>query len=306
MLPDFNRLHVFYHVYRQNSFKLAAQTLFLTQPGVSQHIRKLEEEIHTPLFVRQHKKIIPTRAGKRLFQMIKPYIETISDHLPYIAMPMEQPFGRLRIGAPLEFGKSYLPEICAQFRKIWPRVTFKIKFEEPDLLLTMVEKNDVDMAIVDFFSAKDQVTGRPERFRIHPLTEEFFVLACSKDYHDRNIKGDVSFDTLSRQAYLTDEHEPFILRHWFRHYFKKTPKQLDIVMAIESHPALIKCMELGMGLTITAHHIIEKDVNAGKIITVFPPGDRLLNRVSLVQLKGKTLTMTEKTFEDYMIGYFMK
>ncbi len=73
MQPDLNRLRLFFHVYRLQSIKMAAEVMFLTQPGVSQHIQKLESEIKTPLFIRRHKKIIPTRAADQLFKLVKPF-----------------------------------------------------------------------------------------------------------------------------------------------------------------------------------------------------------------------------------------
>ena len=57
MLPDFNRLKVFYHIYRTGSVVAAADELCLTQSGVSQHLQKLENEIGMPLFTRLHKNL---------------------------------------------------------------------------------------------------------------------------------------------------------------------------------------------------------------------------------------------------------
>jgi len=79
-----------------------------------------------------------------------------------ISRPMDQPYGLLRIGAPLEFGKTYFPAICHAFREKYNQVTFKIKFEEPDRLLDMLNMGLLDFVVIDYFSAKDQFFGRPE------------------------------------------------------------------------------------------------------------------------------------------------
>lgn len=49
MQYDLNRIHVFYRVYAENSIVGAAEKLHISQPAVSQQIKKLEEEIKTPL-----------------------------------------------------------------------------------------------------------------------------------------------------------------------------------------------------------------------------------------------------------------
>ena len=299
MLPDLNRLRVFYHVYSLQSINMAAKNLHLTQPGVSQHIKKLEFEIKTPLFIRRHKKIIPTRAADKLFAMVKPFMETLGSEIKNISKPMDHPYGLLRIGAPLEFGKTYFPAICQAFRKKYNQVTFKIRLEEPDQLLDMLNKGILDFVVIDYFSAKDQFFGRPEQYKIDPLAEETFILASSKEYFENMMEKNISFETLMSMDFITDEHEPFILKHWFWHYFKKSISKFNIIMAIESHQALLNCVRLGMGLAITADHLIWNEIETGKIVPIFPTKEKVLNKISLVQLRDKKATLTEETFQIF-------
>jgi len=299
MLPDLNRLRVFYHVYSLQGINMAAKNLHLTQPGVSQHIKKLEFEIKTPLFIRRHKKIIPTRAADKLFAMVKPFMETLSSEIKNISKPMDHPYGLLRIGAPLEFGKTYFPAICQAFRKKYNQVTFKIRLEEPDQLLDMLNKGILDFVVIDYFSAKDQFFGRPEQYKIDPLAEETFILASSKEYFENMMEKNISFETLMSMDFITDEHEPFILKHWFWHYFKKSISKFNIIMAIESHQALLNCVKLGMGLAITADHLIWNEIETGKIVPIFPTKEKVLNKISLVQLRDKKATLTEETFQTF-------
>ncbi len=130
MLPDFNRLKVFYHIYKLNSIVAAANQLHLSQPAVSQQLQKLEAELKFPLFIRLHKKLVPTAAGERLFKLVEPFVDKLQDEIPHIRQPLDQPSGLLRIGAPREFGKEYLPTFCSSFREQYPDVTFNLNFEE--------------------------------------------------------------------------------------------------------------------------------------------------------------------------------
>ena len=45
MVPDLNRLKVFTHVYVHRSVTKAAHSLNLSQPAISQHLKKLEKEL---------------------------------------------------------------------------------------------------------------------------------------------------------------------------------------------------------------------------------------------------------------------
>ncbi len=300
MLPDLNRIKIFYHVYSQQSINRAAQDLHLTQPGISQHIQKLESEIGTPLFIRLHKKIVPTQAGERLYTKVKPFIESLSEEIKTISAPMDQPFGTLRIGAPLEFGKTFLPRICHSFRKQYDQVNFVIKLEEPDQLLSMINTGKLDFALIDYFSEKDQLPGRPEIYIIEPLAKETFVLACSTEYFNYGLKKDIHFENLVSMAFITDEHEPLILRHWFWHYFKRPLPDINFVMSIDSHQAVLSGIRLGMGLGLTSNHLILTDIQQKKIIPIFPSQKKVINHISLVQLRNKKPTLTEQTFQTYL------
>lgn len=78
MLPDFNRLKVFYHIYRSGSVVAAADELHLTRSGVSQHLQKLENEIGVPLFTRLHKKLLPANGADKLFDIVSPFVDNLS------------------------------------------------------------------------------------------------------------------------------------------------------------------------------------------------------------------------------------
>ena len=79
---------VFCQVARDKSITLAAQALYLSQPAVSRNIRRLEEELGCPLFVRTPKGVQLTGEGETLFRHVAqkvcgttliPYAEAMID-----------------------------------------------------------------------------------------------------------------------------------------------------------------------------------------------------------------------------------
>lgn len=59
-------LQAFDAAYRLGSFRVAAQALHLTPSAISHRIRALEKQVGESLFVRKHRTISPTRAGRAL------------------------------------------------------------------------------------------------------------------------------------------------------------------------------------------------------------------------------------------------
>ncbi len=306
MLPDFNRLKVFYHIYALSSIVAAANKLNLSQPAISQQLQKLEIELKVPLFTRLHKKLVPTAAGERLFKLVEPFVDKLHDEIPYIRQPLDRPAGLLRIGAPREFGKEYLPRFCSSFRQQYPEVTFNLKFEESAPLLSMVREGALDYALVDVFFNQGEFLDNSNIFSIDPLIKEELILVCSQSYYQKEIGADHNYRNLIKKDFITDEDEHTILIQWFKHHFRKAPENLNIVMTLDSHEALVSGIKLGMGLGIASAHLVWQEVQQGEVVPITTAKENMVNMISLVQLQDKIPTLTEKTFRDFMIAGMQK
>lgn len=306
MLPDLNRLQVFYYIYQQGSIVKAAGRLHLTQPAVSQQLQKLEAELKIQLFSRLHKKLIPTQAGERLYALLEPFLSALNTELAELRRPHEYPAGLLRIGAPRVFGKEHLPRFCADFRRHYPEVRFTLKFAEAMPLLSMVREGRLDYALVDVYYQQSVVPGFSKLFSIDRLLTERMILVCSREYYQREIKGDHSYDNLITKEFIVDEDDPSTLEIWFRHHFRKNSDNLDIVLTVDDHQALISGLRLGMGLGVATGHLIWDEIKNGELIPVTTAQGYVVNMISLVQLQDKIPTLTEKTFRDFMLAEVRK
>ena len=159
MLPDLNRLNLFYHVHSRLSITEAAEELHITPSAVSQQIKKLETEIGVPLFTRLHKRLVPTPSGKRLFSLVAPLIDSLKDGMDTLDEGRKEPSGVLRIGAPVEFGSIYFPHVISTYRNRYPKVTFDLELGRPSELMPRVESGEIDLSFVDAFPTKGQYYG---------------------------------------------------------------------------------------------------------------------------------------------------
>ena len=62
---------VFYIVAEEGNITKASEKLFISQPAVSQSIKKLEEQIGGILFLRSNKGLVLTEEGKNFFKLCK-------------------------------------------------------------------------------------------------------------------------------------------------------------------------------------------------------------------------------------------
>lgn len=300
MLPDFNRLKVFYFVLRQKSVAGAAKELNITASAVSQALNKLEAELQVPLFTRMHKKLVPTLAAEQLGSVVEPFIQNLESGIKEIRQARKVPSGMLRIGSPIEFGKSYFPGLMAAFRKKYPEVVFTMKLGDPSEIFPMIRSGELDFGMVDVFLTRDPVQEDFGIYSIEPLIDEEVVMACSNQYYEREINGDHSFENLSTKAFISYQKSSLTLRNWFKHHFNRFSMKLNRVLTVDSHQAVITGIKNHLGMGVIASHIVEKDIQRRRIIPIKTRRKDVINKISLVQLQDKIPNLTEKTFIRFL------
>jgi len=72
-------LQCFTVVYERRSFSRAADSLDTVQSQISQRIRRLEESLGSPLFVRLHRGVMPTTKGDLLYEHAKRVLAGVAD-----------------------------------------------------------------------------------------------------------------------------------------------------------------------------------------------------------------------------------
>ena len=96
-------------VYRQQSFTKAADQLHIAQPSLSQQMKKLEEELDTPLFIRKYGQVTPTPQGRRFIKRAENILKERDDLLREMGEAAYEIGKELNIGAPAVTGDMSCP-----------------------------------------------------------------------------------------------------------------------------------------------------------------------------------------------------
>lgn len=300
MIPDLNRIKVFYYVFLRRSVALAAQDLNISASAVSQALAKLEAEVKISLFTRLHRQLVPTVAGEQLFEITSPFIQDLEIEIDSILKSKKAPAGLIRIGASMEFGKFYCPGAFAGFRKQYPEVIFSLSLGNGPQILSMLGEGELDFGLVDIFLLKATVKGDLDNFAIEPLIDEQMSLVCSADYYNRHILKDHSYDNLVKKDFISYQKSSLTLQQWFRHHFNRSPQALNKVVTVDNHQVVTNCVLQNMGLGVVSRHIVLNDIKKKRIVPITTGKTDIINKVSLVQLQNKIPSLTEKTFIRFM------
>lgn len=176
-----HHLQILLEIEKRGSLTAAAQSMCLTQSAISHTIRKLENQVDTPLWLKEGRNIRFTPAGSYLVSLAKrilPQLEQADTLLDQYAKGIK---GTLRIGIECHPCHQWLIKIVAPFLQRWPDVDLDIKQEfqfggvaallnhDIDLLITpdpIEQENLLYIPVFDY----EQVLIVSSKHRLHQLT----------------------------------------------------------------------------------------------------------------------------------------
>ena len=139
-------LRTFVAVTQSLSFTRAAEALGIRQPTVSQHVRRLEEQVGRPLFVRDTRSVALTSDGEALAGFAREILAAHERAVGYFTG--SHLTGRLRFGVTDDLALTPLPMILRDFRQLYPRIDLELAVLQNESLLRRVESGHLDVAFV--------------------------------------------------------------------------------------------------------------------------------------------------------------
>ena len=122
------QLRAFCRAARLESITQAAESLGLSQPAVSLHVRELENELEAILFDRSGARISLTPAGKRLYNLAKPLVQGMDDLSTSFVERLDDAIsGRLHLAASTAGAAFVLPPYVKRFRDQYPNVRLRVR-----------------------------------------------------------------------------------------------------------------------------------------------------------------------------------
>ncbi len=161
-------------VAKEQSFRGAAKSRFVTQPTLSTQIQKLEEEFGVLIFDRSQLPILPTKVGALILQQAK-VVYGESMRIPEIIQTQKQGLvGNLSVGVIPTVSPYLVPLFLKSFNFKYPQIEISISELTTSHCLKQLEQEDIDVAIL-----ATQEDGK--RYIQEKLYDESFLLFANKD-----------------------------------------------------------------------------------------------------------------------------
>lgn len=139
------QLRAFHYVAISGGFSRAAEALFLTQPAISDQVRKLEEEYDVLLFNRYKKQVTLTGFGQQLLEITHRMFDTEQQALDLLSESRALRSGTLRIVAD---AAHHLLHILGKFREKYPGIQVTVRTGNTETVVTGLFAYDADIGVL--------------------------------------------------------------------------------------------------------------------------------------------------------------
>ncbi len=197
---DLYQIRYFLAVVETRNFTRAAERVHVTQPTLSAGIRKLEQDLGTPLFERGRRATL-TAAGSRFLDRARVIMSECN--LARAELGHNVAERRLRLGTLRALPVAHLATLLADFRKSHADVAVELVDTTPEKLLAWLEQGRIELALT---TLEGSDKGGVESLALY---REKLMLMAATD-HVLARKPTLALADLHRQPFLLRRHCPYL------------------------------------------------------------------------------------------------
>ncbi len=297
-LVESSYLKTFVEVIRAGSFSRAAETLNLTQPGVSRRIKQLEEQYGCELVDRGGKTLRPTPAGRLVFEAA----ETLLGVEENLMSGLRVLGGKTRISFSCtpSFGIAHLPAVMKDFMLACPdSADLKFVFNTPDLIIQGLTTRAFDLAVMElceFFDLSEFAT-----FQL-PGDEVVFTSAPGLGLPSPDAEIEALFDTpffVRREGCCSR-----LLLERSLHAIGHDLREFRRVIVHDDLHLIVQAVLDGEGMSFLSRDILGEHVTSGRLAVHRIPGFHHSRQRALVLDRPVALDEASSHFVTALFNHF--
>lgn len=188
------RLRCFFALAEELHFGAAAARLRIAQPALSQHIRRLEQDIGVDLFSRTTRTVALTKAGKVFLQQARKSFNQIANAAETARLVAKGGSGRLTVGfiQPAMYGP--LPAVIDDTLRATPQLEIRLIHLSSSAQIEELRQGKIDVGII-----RPPINNHG--LQVTTFAREGFCVAVRAD-HPIAAQGSVHLKTLSDNRFI--------------------------------------------------------------------------------------------------------
>ena len=285
---DFELYKVFYTVAKNKHMTKASKELHISQPAISQSIKKLEEQLGGTLFLRSNKGMELTEEGNMFYDYLKGAIELIKNAENDFTSFKDLSKGEVKIGCSTTLTKLLLLDPLKTFHRDYPNINIQIK---NDLTSNLI--NDLKLGKLDFviFNESDIKEKNLNLEKIAELKQGFIY---NPDFFNDEIED---LDDLNKYPLILQKEESNS-RKMLEYITTLNEVKLIPKMEVVSQELVTEFTNIGFGIGFTIIDLAKIKYNSLKELKI---NKKIPNiNIYLATNKSVSLTFASKMFIKYL------
>jgi len=248
---DIHQLELFLAVMESPSMTRAAEKVFLSPGAVSLQLHNLADELHTELFVRSGKRLIPTPAAVRLAEHAKDLIKRMGQIKQEFENDLATDTRTFHFATGVTTLIYQLGKPLRQLRKQYPKAEIRVSVNVTEETVAGLHDRRFDLGLIS-------LPVPEENLKIIPLfDEELMIVRPSSSKVRGHQTGSVRVAELTRVPFLLYPRGT-VLRVLIDHFFKDIGVSPKVVMEAEDTEAIKRLVESGFGYSILPEHALRR------------------------------------------------
>ena len=283
---DLGSLQVFLTVSRERSFSRAAEKLYRTQPAISISVRKLEEWVGQPLFVRGTGAGTLTEAGALLAEYAERMLNLREEAKRSLEDLAGLRRGRLSLGVNESSIHALLPAL-ARFRRKYPKIEIAIHRVYSRDIPREILNYRLDLGIASYRPSEPSLSAAALlrdalAFVVHPRHK----LARHRSVPIRQLGEEVFIAHIVASPYRER-----VIQLFARHHVT-----LRMGVELPTIESIKRFVEMGMGVAIVPRMCVQVEVERGQLVEVRIREMHLRRDLFLIFRRDRPLSHPAKAF----------
>jgi DNA-binding transcriptional LysR family regulator len=287
---DFDQLRTFLEVAKQGSFSRAGQKVFRSQSAVSAQIRQIESEYGERLLDRSGKTVRLTPAGEVFREYAQRMLSLRDESLRAVADHGNDPRGVLALGANEATCLYVLPNVFAEYLRLYPSVQVSIYRNFSHKILERLDSGAIDVGIVT-------LPVKMPMLKVRTIFRDRLVLMVSADnplaQHDKvPISMVVEQPLILPRTGFTRR----IMDKLFRPYRDK----LHVRMELPSIGMIKSFVAAGLGVSLISESFARDEVQSGRVKLIALRDNELSRELGLAYRRNRSLPRAAEVFIELL------
>lgn len=242
------------------SLSRAAGSLHVAQSALSQQVSALESDLKTPLLLRSTRGVVPTEAGRLLYQHAQQMLQQADSARAAVASCTSQPAGQVAMGVPLSLVAPLALPLFQAVRAAYPAIRLQVLEELSGTILEWIKNGRLAVGI-----AFDD--GNLEGLLATPLLEErLFLIVPAKSRWSR--RKSVSLKEVTSLDLVLPSPEQGVRPRVDSAMARAGLSIERPVTEVNSLTLLKQATAAGMGATILAWPSVQAELARGEVAAV--------------------------------------